>query len=663
MPVEKQEANNPIGKKILILYIQTEFCQKSLRDVLKEGEIYKEPKFIWRIFGQILEGLHYIHGQKIIHRDLKPENIFLDTVGDIKIGDFGLAKSPGGVTNEGKSLINDCFKVKFRDLEMMDQLEKTNKFGTFFYRAPDLDHDQKYIYNHKVDIYSLGIIFFELWYPFKSRHERIKVLTSLKYNEKLPKKFKETHARQTKIIYWLIEKEANRRPSVYEILNSELIPPKMEDEYIKDAIKTISNPNTSYYKQIIEAIFKNNNVLAIDVEKLLDVNEITNGLTNLSSNEIHHFMNSHHILEVKTPIFMDASKAMIKAKVKQKIIEENSKTNYRDQLNKLKEIVCFLNNEGNIMYLRSILREGFKRALFNLNKALIIDKGMKRFEIGEVFHKNLNQNIISSNWLCDYDEISFWEDRNSCYSFSETIKISLELLEKFEIPVMKLRINHYLFQEEFFKALNIKTKKTKEQILQILLEAHENSFTTHSLRQKLNNDLKGLEKGAIEKILSFFSIKGTITHCRKALSNYFFNNSAIEEVLDKIDKVCNNIQEFYLLTRRVVNEWPYISYFKTTAPEIILDLTLSTKNYGFKGGFFYVIDVKESNEAFVYGGTYPFNMKFLCKGDLIDENSAFENEEEANQMKSKGNLFVFLLIFYGLERSPTQNRFWIHSRA
>ena len=77
--MEKLEKDNPTAKKILILYIQTEFCQKSLRDLLKEGEIYKEPKFIWRVFRRILEGLHYIHGQKIIHRDLKPENLLVNS--------------------------------------------------------------------------------------------------------------------------------------------------------------------------------------------------------------------------------------------------------------------------------------------------------------------------------------------------------------------------------------------------------------------------------------------------------------------------------------------------------------------------------------------------------------------------------------------------------
>lgn len=61
---------------------------------------------------QIVQAIHYIHSKGIIHRDLKPQNIFLTKEENplvnvnaarpeerllVKVGDFGLAKMPGGL--------------------------------------------------------------------------------------------------------------------------------------------------------------------------------------------------------------------------------------------------------------------------------------------------------------------------------------------------------------------------------------------------------------------------------------------------------------------------------------------------------------------------------------------------------------------------------------
>ncbi|CDR18724.1 unnamed protein product, partial [Oncorhynchus mykiss] len=42
---------------------------------------------------QLLRGLSYIHGRRILHRDLKPQNLLISYLGELKLADFGLARS------------------------------------------------------------------------------------------------------------------------------------------------------------------------------------------------------------------------------------------------------------------------------------------------------------------------------------------------------------------------------------------------------------------------------------------------------------------------------------------------------------------------------------------------------------------------------------------
>ena len=55
-----------------------------------------------QVVRQTLAGLAHIHSQGIIHRDLKPDNIFYDAKGEVKLGDFGLAKFHLATDSAGK---------------------------------------------------------------------------------------------------------------------------------------------------------------------------------------------------------------------------------------------------------------------------------------------------------------------------------------------------------------------------------------------------------------------------------------------------------------------------------------------------------------------------------------------------------------------------------
>lgn len=116
-----------------------EFCENgSLSEYMNQrrskgkwlnfGEFYK-------IFTEILDGYGQLYGENLLHQDLKPDNIFINK-GIVKIGDFGLSYSLSS--------------------------EKLTPSGTRDYNAIE-----KYEGAHPSplsDLYSLGIIFYELIY-------------------------------------------------------------------------------------------------------------------------------------------------------------------------------------------------------------------------------------------------------------------------------------------------------------------------------------------------------------------------------------------------------------------------------------------------------------------------------------------------------------------
>ncbi|KAG5529063.1 hypothetical protein RHGRI_029658 [Rhododendron griersonianum] len=63
----------------------------SIRNLLQEYGAFREP-VIQNYTRQILYGLAYLHGRNTVHRDIKGANILVDSNGEIKLADFGMAK-------------------------------------------------------------------------------------------------------------------------------------------------------------------------------------------------------------------------------------------------------------------------------------------------------------------------------------------------------------------------------------------------------------------------------------------------------------------------------------------------------------------------------------------------------------------------------------------
>ncbi len=119
------------------------------------SKFYNSTKI--NIAKDILRGLIYMHNRKpypLVHRDIKTSNILLTESKGAKIADFGLAK----FYNINKNISSD----NLVSLESnYDKSELTNEVGTERYMAPEIGTVNGY--NYKVDIYSCGIVFYELF--------------------------------------------------------------------------------------------------------------------------------------------------------------------------------------------------------------------------------------------------------------------------------------------------------------------------------------------------------------------------------------------------------------------------------------------------------------------------------------------------------------------
>lgn len=238
-------SSRPIRSLKTTLYIQMEYCERhTLRDLIRKG-LDEALDDGWRLFRQMLEGLVHIHKHGIIHRDLKPDNIFIDSSGNPRIGDFGLA------TTGQFQLPDRAATGSTADGDM------TRSVGTTFYVAPELSSQTRGDYTQKVDMYSLGIIFFEMCFPLKTAMERDRTIRSIRQKDHtLPEAFKTPDKQlQGSIILSLISHRPSERPSSAELLRSGKIPVKIEDNIIRHAIEGLSDQNSPYYHQMMTALF------------------------------------------------------------------------------------------------------------------------------------------------------------------------------------------------------------------------------------------------------------------------------------------------------------------------------------------------------------------------------------------------------------------------
>lgn len=135
------------------VYLVFEYMNHDLSGILKTDIKLHSPT-IKSILHQSLNGVGYLHKVGIIHRDIKSANVLVSDKGEIKIGDFGLARK-----------INLNIPI--------DKNKFTNNVVTLWYRAPEILLGAKN-YHFVSDVWSLGCMFLEIilgFHPFAGQNE------------------------------------------------------------------------------------------------------------------------------------------------------------------------------------------------------------------------------------------------------------------------------------------------------------------------------------------------------------------------------------------------------------------------------------------------------------------------------------------------------------
>ena len=432
------------------------------------GEKYFSEEKIMQYFYQICRGLQYIHSKNIIHRDIKSQNIFLMKNGKIKIGDFGIAKALTNTKSNATTII-----------------------GTPYYFSPEIINGEPY--NYKTDIWSLGVVLYEmccLKLPFESNNIAqlsIKIMKG-KYDP-IPNRYSKNMAN---LIKNMLNIDQKLRPNINEVMQSPLLKNYHNNKYSNKSSKNLSTNkkpiNNSYKSQynfkinehLLEQrqnerksvvnkinykekssspiIFKNKSC----VEKIVLNKQQSNNKPSESLFELPKASNKDKTKKSNVFKRISTQNNMLP---KVNINEENEISSKKNNVNFSVNIAYNFNNNNNIIQSMNFINkpkngeikenkknaniQSFNNFIIHLikeedNKEKDMDKNKKKLEDNQIEEKinsskymdetlynfNFDENSIKMFTLKEEEEEETIKSTGTLYNFDDDIKLNLKKTEK-----------------------------------------------------------------------------------------------------------------------------------------------------------------------------------------------------------------------------------------
>eukprot|EP00123_Amoebidium_parasiticum_P016737 comp23567_c0_seq3/m.39861 comp23567_c0_seq3/g.39861 ORF comp23567_c0_seq3/g.39861 comp23567_c0_seq3/m.39861 type:complete len:796 (-) comp23567_c0_seq3:356-2743(-) len=463
-----------------------------------------------------------------------------------------------------------------------DDQSLTAGVGTSLYISPELERAVKGTrYNQKVDLYSLGIVLFEMVHEMPTRMERVKTIQALRSPEiAFPANFDMEHKKlAADIIRMLLDHNPRNRPSASELLENERLPTTIEESFLQEIRRALVHPNTR--KNLVDEVFKR----MADRQGEHGYDTAPQQNTEFSHAEAMCRMQlcqaflaifrSHSAVDVEVPMLMPRR-------------SDTPKT-----------AAVLMEPGGQLVCLPHDLRAPFARFVARNRVGVVL----KRYHIGEVYRASVAPDPPRSWQEIEFDIVNPYA--GTLLHDAEVIKVASEVV--LELPdgigqKYTIRLNHCGLVDAFFTLLSIPSEH-RPAICHLLSRADVSRPDWSVLRKRLVRQYQ-LSASTIEKLAHFCMIRGDCTSVTTRVLGLFKKPSGAGS--PTLLGLSTGLQE---LTRLV----EYLTIFGVPQ-RIVLDMGLLPQTQKVSGCIFQVSrEIKEMRR-----GKTDYRLEVLVQGGRYD---------------------------------------------